>query len=304
MRAFILSLFLLSILRTEVRSCDLCGCASASGYIGILPQFYNNVVGLRYQFDQSVHPSSPLSMNGTSQVLKDRFHTTELWARFYPSIRWQVLAFMPYKFHERYETERITRIQGPGDARALTHYVWIDTGDSVNRAWRLNGMIGGGLQIPTGLYRQKDENKTTLPAAFQTGSGAYAFLLSTHFTVRYKKVGANFQAVQFFYSTNESDYRFGDQLILSATFFGWFKKKNVSVLPQVGMNARISQMDMKYDQLQTNTGGTLLQLNAGVDLYLNKWILQTGTMFPIYYAVNGTQPSLQSNWRIGLARMF
>ncbi|UII25703.1 hypothetical protein LVD15_20705 [Fulvivirga maritima] len=47
-RYIVLFLFIAWLLPKETKACDVCGCSLGSNYMGILPQFNKNFVGLRW----------------------------------------------------------------------------------------------------------------------------------------------------------------------------------------------------------------------------------------------------------------
>lgn len=78
---------------SQLQACDLCGCANGGSFFGILPQSHRQFVGLRYRYS-----SYESHLNSVNLRTKEVFQSTELWGRFYPLKRMQVIAFLPFNF--------------------------------------------------------------------------------------------------------------------------------------------------------------------------------------------------------------
>jgi hypothetical protein len=285
-------------------ACDVCGCSAGGSYLGILPQFQKNILGVRYSYRAFNHPNSETSFNGLSKVLTDEFHSSEAWLRYYPSDRIQVLAFVPYKVHQRNETEKTTTIQGLGDVSFLVNYVLINTGDSLHKAWKNTLLVGGGIKLPTAKYRQRDINKQLLPAAFQLGTGAYAYSIGAIYTTRYRNWGLNTDAHYRIQTENESTYHFGNQFTASGSLFYWKNKGKTTILPHAGIQYEFFDKDYEWGFVKPYTGGSLLLSSTGIDLYHKRAIISSSFQLPLAQNIPSNQPAPQWRASIGLAVLF
>ena len=285
-------------------ACDVCGCAMAGNYSGIYPQFQKNIIGFRYRFQSFNHPNTDLNLNGTSLVQRDKFQTYELAGRFYLSDRIQLLAAVPYSVHMREESERTTDISGIGDMTVAANYTLINTGDSLKKTFKHTLLVGAGVSLPTGRYQQRDATKAMLPAQFQIGTGAYRFSLRSNYTVRYEGFGVNAEANYTFNGENERFYQFGNQYSASANAFYWFQGNGFSILPSLGISYEHYNQDYEYENVKEQTGGSLQLLNAGIDLYLDKYYVQFFMQQPLAQNLPDAQPSNQGRFSIGVSRVF
>lgn len=83
---------------SAVLGCDICNSSAGGNLMVILPQFGNHFVGLRYQHSgfRSTHVPSLLA-EGAGGASRETFHTMELFGRYYPHPRVQLMGFVPYR---------------------------------------------------------------------------------------------------------------------------------------------------------------------------------------------------------------
>ncbi len=305
MKSIFKALFIvLLVFSNQLWACDVCGCAAGTNYMGVLPQFSKNLFGFRYQYSNSLHPSTNFNTNDLdSRVLQDQFYTTEAWLRYYPAERWQLFAFVPYSVHKRIETERTTTIQGLGDIRLNLNYTLIDT-DSSSSKWKNLLLVGGGVNLPTGKYQQRDDTRLMLPAAFQVGRGAFSYNLNAIHTLRYNAWGLNTNLQYIFRGQNELSYDWGDRFSGATSLFYWGQAKSFSYLPSAGVAVNYFEQDYQYDELKPYTGGTLVSMQFGLDIYINRWLINTFVQVPLSQDIPSQQPGTGFNAGVGLSMFF
>ena len=308
MKRVILSALLSIILglsSLSIMACDICGCAAGTNYLGVLPQFDRNLVGMRFQYSRALHPDGNYNnVDLSSVVFEDKYFLTEAWMRYYLSDRWQLFVTIPYGVNQRVESNRITTIEGVGDVRLNLNYTLVDYGDSITSDWKNLLLIGGGLGLPTGKYQQRDNAQLMLPALFQIGTGAFSYQLNLNHTVRYRTWGLNTAALYRFRGENELSYDFGDQLGATLTLFYWGEFKKRYFMPTIGIGYDHFAKDYQYDAVKKQTGGTIWNLNAGLDLYLGKFMINTFYQFPLQQDIPDSQPVTAGNIGGGLSIFF
>lgn len=270
---FLAILFLVSL---DLLACDACGCSSGGNFVGLLPQFHKKFVGLRYKSSYfNVDPTKFHGLADHSDQLphKDTYSVTELWARFYPAKRLQLLAFLPYGVNTKTEGGVTDEIKGVGDMSAILSTIIFNTTDSLEHNFRHALLVGAGVKLPTGKYQQRDTSKVLYAPAFQIGTGAYSFLLNVIYTVRYKNFGLNSNVTYSYNGKAENDYRFGSNFSAANSLFYWIKLNNVSVIPNTGIFFQDFAKDVQYSTYQALTGGRHLYGILGCEVYFSRFAL-------------------------------
>jgi len=273
---FLLLIFLFPV---ASQACDICGCANSGSYFGLMPQSNKSVVGIRYNYlNFTTHP--------TSQVLRteEKFNVTELYARFFPIKRVQVMAFLPYRMDQQVTTSGTKKQNGLGDMTILANYnilnTLMDTESSSKFSHTL--LVGGGIKLPTGRFKY-DENDVlqVANANFQPGTGSTDFILNAFYTVNLDQWGLGVNVSRKFNTTNSQEYKFGNQLFGTMDLYRSFKVGKVTLTPTVGLYAEQSGKGRKNDLILDETGGKQLNGTLGINLFSNRWMLGINGQKPI-----------------------
>ncbi|MBN8824322.1 MULTISPECIES: hypothetical protein [unclassified Spirosoma] len=251
-------------------ACDLCGCSNGGSFFGILPQGHRGFLGVRYRYN-SYH-SHLNSLNLSSQ---EQFRTAELWGRFYPIRRMQVMAFVPYQFSQQtmLKSGDVTPLRGLSDITVLAHYNVLNTfmDDTTVHTVNHNLLVGGGVKLPTGRFRY-DENSLLDVANpnFQLGTGSIDWIGNVIYTARYKNWGVNADVSYRITTANPNGYRFGNRFNTSASVFYLAGLGSRSIMPNAGLFVEHAGHDGRDGVVNKQTGGYAAYLNLGTEVYLNK----------------------------------
>ncbi len=250
-------------------ACDLCGCSASNQYLGILPQFYRQFIGLQYQYTSFTARQASL-MDPTEYERAYEFNNTyQLWGRYYIGERVQLFGFVPYHMNTGSDAGNAFRTTGIGDASLLANVVVIKD-DSDCKTWHKSFLAGGGIKMPTGKYTGITTlDEQGLPNV-QAGTGSWDFIVNANYTVRREKIGINADASYSLTTVNTAGYKYGNKLNIGLLAFYWFAKKNISVLPQGGVRYEYSLHD--YDNYQRkwlneNSGGSIVLGTIGVQSF-------------------------------------
>ncbi len=280
MKKYILySLFILSALPGF--ACDICGCGNGGSFFGIMPQGHRRFLGLRYR--QASFDSHLGSLNLQT---REQFRTAELWGRFYPLKRLQVLGFVPYQFSQQtmLKTGEITPLQGLGDVSLMAQYNLLNTfmQDSAVRTVDHNLLIGGGVKLPTGRYRYDASSDAEVANPnFQLGTGSVDYLFTAIHTMRYRQWGLNTDLAYRLTGINSNGYRFGNRINASLSAFYLSSTGPKAIMPNVGVFVEQAQRDRQQGVRNNRTGGYAAYLSAGAEVYLNKWSMGVSYRHPV-----------------------
>ncbi|MCS6967056.1 MAG: hypothetical protein RMJ44_02650 [Cytophagales bacterium] len=272
MRKIAILCFILHI-GTDAFACEICGCGVGNFYMGITPQFNRHFIGVRYR---RIAYQSHLAPDGKATYLttNELFQTPEIWARFYPTQRWQVMAFLPYHFNQQtdYHQTFTKTLAGWGEATFLTNYRVVDNvADTFPHRLRHNLLIGGGIKLPTSRFKfDANDNRQVANPNFQLGSGSTDFLATLLYIIRAGKWGLSTDLNYKFNTANLDGYRFGNRLNGQITLFYARNFRGISVLPYAGVFGEFSYKDTHHGAELTNTGGRALFAVAGAELYVGR----------------------------------
>jgi len=288
MKRILSLLFALSINFSQLFACDICGCGMGGSLIGIVPQFSNNIIGVRYRYQQFNHKDVANSLSGTKRVLKDEYQSAEVWSRYNFSNRLQFFASVPYVLNNRIDNISQNPIHGIGDISTTLNYIFYNSGDSTNRNLKLMLYGGGSLKLPTGKYQVRNTDKLMHPLGIQPGTGAWGTAINAGGVVRYKKFGMSAELRYLLNFENELSYQLGNQLLSEVNIFYWKKFGFNSLLLHVGSSYEHFEKDYSFEKLNTLSGGSVWYGAIGVDFFYRKFML--GTIYG--HAININTPAV------------
>jgi hypothetical protein len=271
---------ILALLTTQaVSACDICGCANSGAYFGLLPQSNKSLIGVRYQrLNFVTHPDSKVLRT------EENFNIAELYARFFPIKRVQVMAFLPYRTDQQVTSADVKKQNGFGDATILANYNILNTlMDKENSgAFTHTLLVGGGVKLPTGKFKFDENDPLQVANAnFQLGTGSTDFILNAFYTLNKGDWGLATNISRKFNTTNSQDYKFGNQLFGTVDLYKSFRISKVSLTPSVGIYAENAAHGTQHGEVLDLTGGRLLNGTAGVTLFTNRFTLGVNAQKPL-----------------------
>lgn len=273
---------LLSTVPPPMWGCDG-GCPTVGSYQnGLFPNFQKHYIGLLGRY------SGMGALNGhdglAGQHTRDYYYNITLQARIYPHPRVQLLAFLPYKINiQETEDNKRTRLMGFSDISVLAFYqVYNNALSDSSAKIQHNVMLGGGIQVPTGVHRAMGSDGVPLPIAFQLGTGAWSFILSGAYTLRQKKWGINWSSTYQINMANPEGYQLGNQWSNSLVGFGVLKAKSWTFAPQAGLQLEYlaHNKNRGYDRIYS--GGTQLLATASFQCYYKNFQIGLEYQQPIW----------------------
>lgn len=282
------------------KACNVCGCGVGNYHYGILPQFGKNFVGLRYRYSSYV---STLDESHGHTFSYETFQSTELWGRFYPARRVQAFLFVPFNFNERKEGENRKHLRGLGDIVVSANYNLINTYDSTNADVKHNLLVGGGMKLPTGEYREL-ENGLTVNQNFQLGTGSVDFLLNLIYTIRINDFGVNTEASHTITTENRDKYQFGNATRTGLTAFYLLRAGAFTLMPNVGISGEFFRDNKQFEQSFKDTGGWASLYNLGTEVYYRNLALGATLAIPGKQALFNEMVEANNRFSAHLTYMF
>lgn len=273
MKPILLSIALLAGLTYNAVACDLCGCSASNQYLGILPQFYKQFIGLQYQYTGFTARQASLMDPAEYETAYEFNNTLQLWGRYYIGDRIQLFSFVPYHMNNGSDAGSAFKTNGIGDVSVLANVVAIKD-DSSCKTWHQTLLMGGGVKMPTGKYTGITTlDEEGLPNV-QAGTGSWDFIANANYTVRRQKIGINADVSYTMSTANTAGYKYGNRLNTGLMGFYWWAKNKISVLPQAGIKYEYTLHD--YDNysrkwLNENSGGNILLGAVGVQSFYKQF---------------------------------
>lgn len=283
MKKILLVLLLISS-QLETLACDICGCANGSAFVGLTPRAGTQFIGLRYR-----HRTYDSHLNSVLLKTRETYQTAELWARFYPVKKVQLMVFLPYNSnHQVLLNSRAEAVKnGIGDAIVLAHVnvfnSFLDTTNTSHIYQSL--MIGGGVKLATGKFEYGYEDE--INPNFQLGTGSTDFLLSAIHTIKIHDWGINTEVGARLATRSNAKYRFGNRINGSLTAFYSKNWGGFSIMPNVGALIDYGFRDIKEGQRNSQTGGFATLANAGLEMYYNRFNVGLSYRLPVYQNLGG-----------------
>jgi hypothetical protein len=273
-------IFLSLVCSGNLLACDICGCSGGLSSGGLFPQVQNNLLGLRNSWQHFDHPSG--NFNGSSEVQKDHIYESDLFLRWFPKKRLQVWVNAPFRVVNRIETERITSLTGIGDLQARAFYTVVKPDTNYHR-FKHFLLAGGGASLPTGKYRQRDDNLSLLPLGLQVGTGAWSIMSNAVYIVQTHRLGLQIQGDYRVNFKNEDTFKKGNNI---GGQFGVFLRsklfRNVLFLPQLSYRFDKSLKDEEFSQIRPISGVEIQSMQLGAECFGKGWMASVLIRKPVW----------------------
>lgn len=262
-------------------ACDVCGCAASSQYIGLLPDYSRNFIGIQHQFSEllGVYPSAYIGR--PDEHVLDYYNTLQLWGRYNIGRNYQLLAFAPYQFNTRNIDGAVSHSSGLGDVSFLVNRIIANT---PAKKWNYTLTAGAGLKLPTGRYTDISVADNRLLPNIQPGTGSWDVMTNANYTLRHNKAGLNADASYTLTTVNKYSYKYGNRLTSGMSLFYSTGIKRINIIPQAGLRYEYALHD--YDNyskkwLNEESGGHIFFAVAGVQAYYKRFGARATYQLPV-----------------------
>lgn len=279
-------------------ACDVCGCASSSFSLGLLPSSNHHFIGLRTSM-RTFRTTHPPLFGIQEPSSSEFFTTTELLGRWKINQRFQLIGVVPYIINTQESVERKLLIQGIGDVTVLGNYVFIENTDSLTRNFKQAGTFGLGVKAPTGRYDNTNvNNRNMLP-----GSGTVDFLATLNYSLQKGSWGYLTESSFNYKTANKYDYQFGHALGTShMAFYRWVLNENLRILPQLGFGYNHNFRDRIKGKVTDDSfnGGTLFNAQATLAVLYKNWAVSASYFQPLYQDLGNGYVDQLTSFRFGI----
>jgi hypothetical protein len=273
MKNKLLTVLILIVAFNYSSACDICGCGVGSNYIGILPDFSNKIIGVRYRYNSlQTHLGSGGAI--THLTTNEKYHTIEVWGgwNITPNIR--VMASVPYAFNQRENQGVSPSKNGLGDVSANGFYQVVNSRTTINKSKLLvqSLWVGGGIKLPTGEYNPADKQLNSQSTnLFQLGTASIDFTLNAMYDIRLQDVGLNTVVGYKINTANKYDYSYGNKLNISSQVYYKIKvAKKITIAPNAGLAYENGKKDIDNKFSVDVSGGKLFLGTVGIETVFKK----------------------------------
>ncbi len=270
-------------------ACDICGGGLGSNYLGLLPDFNNKFIGMRYHHNQ-LRTQLDIYGNITPLSNLEKYNTMDIWGALNISEKWRMMAILPYskiaKFN--YGTEVNIHKSGIGDINLIGFYNLLNTNSTISDKRLSQSLwLGLGVKLGSGNYTVQEAQYSDSPNIFQLGTGSTDYLLQANYDIRLQNMGISLSANYKINTQNADTYMYGNKLMTAGNVYYKFSiGQNTRITPTAGLIYEQQQKDhyMKFELEQT--GGRSLQTSIGAEANIKKVAIGISWQKPIYQNLN------------------
>jgi hypothetical protein len=270
-------------------ACDICGCGAGNNYIGILPDFYKHIVGVRYRYNQ-LRTHIGADGGNTYLTTSEKFNIAELWGGWTINGKYRVMFTLPYSFNEKINRGLVQKKNGLSDISLAGYYQVLNSKGAVlsDKLLVQSLWIGGGIKLPTGEYNPADKSNTNQTTnLFQLGTASVDYSLTAMYDIRLQDAGLNLSASCKFNTTNKYHYSYGNKYNLSAQFYYKVKLGQVTLAPNTGLQYERAAKDTDSNFDVDLSGGKLLLGTLGIESNFKKMAAGASWQTPLTQQLAG-----------------
>ncbi len=285
-------------------SCPICGCGGGNVYMGLLPDFKYQFIGLRFHTTQ-YHTQL---INDPSQFSTNTYNTVELWGGVRLGKKIQLLAFIPYYLNKQADDDGTSYTNGLGDITVMVQYqIFHSTKHLAARKIITQQLwFGGGIKLPTGPFNAnvQDSNITVADINAQIGTGSMDFLINGMYSLNIRNFGVSLTANYKINTVNADHYKYGNKFQSNLISFYHLGEKKITMTPNLGVgyeNVAINQLERKSVQY---TGSEILTAIAGVEFDFGKMGLGINGQLPLAQNFAEGQTKMKFNTMMHITYQF
>jgi hypothetical protein len=276
----ILTLVLIGVFGIEVKGCDVCGGGMGANFPGLFTQLKTNYMGLTYMNSRTstFHPPD-LDDPYKKRKTKENYVGLTILGQMNFTEKWQGLIMIPYKMNRR--TGAYSRLEnnGMGDVTIGMNYRLIDYSDSA-KLMKHFFQVGGGLDIPTGKFKNYDYDENVSPA-LQLTTGGLNYYFSATYRMRFNSWGWSLNSKYKRFSSNPDDYKMGDNLNMKMMSFYWKSFKKWTSVMEVNYSVDKSMKNTNGSRVIKGSERTVQSVGLEFNAFIKRVIIGVGAQVPV-----------------------
>ena len=307
----IVSVIVLVLLHATVWACDICGSGPGNNYVGILPEYNQKIVGVRYRANSMM---THVGVGGvyTPLTTKESFKTIEAWGAWNIDKKWRLMASIPYVFTEKLEQGATQDKNGIGDISFSGQYNLMNTQNTIiNKKGKSKLLvqslwIGAGIKLASGMYDSKVASNTTNEMnLYQLGTGSYDANFLAMYDIRWQDVGLNINGNYKLNTANKDAYKYGNKLNISSQVYHKFLlKKNWNISPNMGWIYERSQLDNDDGLKVFASGGNANYGTIGLESMYKKMAIGFNYQTPLSQNIAKGIVQAKDRYMVHIALLF
>lgn len=300
---YALLLFFLLIFGTT-EACDICGCGNNGNYIGILPEFHKNIVGIRYRQNSL---RTHIGNNGMDTYLtnKETYSAYEFWSSIKIAKNFHLSLTVPYNFSTKKGLNENQVIKGLGDVNLMAFYTLFQSNKLTksSNVFIQSLSLSAGIKLPTGLYQQIENASSS--QLFTLGTGTYDFSIGGIYEARLQNTGLNITTNFKMNSFNRFKYQYGNRFQFNTQIYHkFFVIDKLSIAPNTGIQLEINKKDFNKNNIVNISGGSLLNGIIGMECKINNILIGFNSQHPLYQNIANNMISSTTRNMVHLSFSF
>lgn len=289
-------------------ACSACGCSMGNYNPELMMSVGNHSIGL---FNQTRWFSTrlvnhELGLIGTTSKYIQIHTLSELRGTWYIHNRLSLTGILPLNRRVmKRDGDMLEQHTGLGDALLTVNAILLRDGKKIeSKGYRQQLSLGAGLKFPTGQFNGIGHDGEVSPQ-MQNGTGSFDFIFLGSYFIKLKRFALSAYGSYKVNTTNKNNFRFGNSFNaeVRSTYFKEFKK--VTLSPGIGARFEGSGSDMyNGDFYELDTGGNILYLLGGMELYHKNVSFSAQYLQPVYSKLIGLQYKVNGGIQAGFKYTF
>lgn len=289
------TIIILLVTFTSANACDFC-----NYYVGLNPGYNKNTVGIRSNYRTAshmitgnptlkiMHGDDDHGSSSADEEMTASFLSFDLFARFYPISKLQLLASLPYQLNTISFMDKEESRNSISDLTLMAMYQVANTMAMDSNKVRHRVFAGAGVKLPTGKSSGTSDVNIPMSHHLNTGTGSTDFLFAASYIGKFKKFGWNTDVSFKLNGESKNNYRYGNTFNVTPRIFYETGLKTLKIFPHIGAAYEFGNNDYYEDFKQQETGGTVYWGSAGVDVYFSRFSVTTDVRIPVHQDLAST----------------